>query len=286
MVVATPVSTAMWRQRGGRAVLWLSIGALTVDALRAATTVHMGYLNYALVWGAIYLLGHAWYEGAFEDGRRAFMLAALGAAGLIAMTIAGPYHVSMVGVPGVEFGNTAPPSAALLALGFAQAGVALSLQRVMRRFLSRPAAWTATVLINGSIMTVYVWHMTAMALTIAVLKLVDSPVLAVAPSAGVAWWVSRPMWIGILVLATVPFLATLRGLESAARVVRRSDVSAATALAAAGGACISFGSVAFFGMTSAHPVAAFLAVAPIVPLARWLTRRDLGAGNLKELPSR
>ena len=44
----------------------------------------------------------------------------------------------------------------------------LALERPARRLLARRSAWTATVLVNGMIMTLYLWHMTAMLLALGV----------------------------------------------------------------------------------------------------------------------
>lgn len=286
MVAATPATTRMWNRHGGRAVLGLAAGALLVDGVRAATTSHIGFVNYVFVWGAIYLVGHAWYHGVFDRFRTALALAVAGGAGLVAMTLVGPYHVSMVGVPGVEFGNTAPPSAALLALGFTQIGLALAVQGPMRRLLARSGAWTATVLVNGSIMTLYVWHMTAMALTIGLLKLVQSPLLDLGPDAGIQWWATRPLWIAVLSVATVPFLVWFARFERAPRSKTQMGTSTIAALAAAIGACIAFGSVAFRGLTMAHPIWALAAVVPLLSLARWLRPHAPDQHSLQELPAR
>ncbi len=268
MVAATPVTLAIWERHRYRA-LALSTGlALATDAFRAVTTIHVGFANYLFVWGAIYLLGHAWHAGETLTERRPLLLALGGAAALLTMTVAGPYHVSMVGVPGVEFGNTAPPSAALLALGYAQIGLALAVATPMRRWLQRPGAWTATILVNGSIMTLYVWHMTAMALTIGAVLWLHPALLAVAPGHG-GWWITRPIWIGGLALATLPFLAIFSRFENRPRPSSIA-VRPGAALAAAVGSCVAFTAVAAKGLTVAYPVWATAAVLSLFAVGRWL----------------
>lgn len=274
MVAATPLTTAAWRRYGGRAVVVMTAAALLTDLTRALTTVHAGIANYAFVWGSITLLGHAWHQGSFANARRGRLLAAIGGTALIAMTVAGPYHVSMVGVPGIEFGNSGPPSAALLALGFTQIGLALAAERTMRRFLDRPRPWTLTVLVNSSIMTLYVWHMTVMVLAIALLLWRDSAVLSLVPGDG-TWWITRPLWIGTLGLATLPFLAGFRRFESASRRRESTSASLATSLAATAGVGVSFMAVASHGISTSHPMWAVTAVIPLAGVALWLrsTRR-------------
>lgn len=278
MVAATPLSVAVWKRFGLRAAVLLALGALGTDAARAVFEAPgIGFANYLFVWGPIYLLGHAWASGGFATPTRAPLLGVTGLLLLIAMTVVGPYHISMVGVPGVEFGNTAPPSAALLALGLAQIGIALSIERPMRAWLERPAVWTGTVLINGSIMTIYVWHMTAMALMIGGLLLVDSPLLAIAPGTGL-WWLSRPAWLALLGVATLPFLAVFGRFERPRRepATERSTLGA---LATALSICASYTSVAVKGLTPQHPLWAAIALVPLVPIWLWLR-----AGSSAKVP--
>ena len=64
-VAATPIFVAAWERYGMRAIAYMAVGALATDAVRAATTIHVGFANYIFVWGAVYLLGHAWATGTF-----------------------------------------------------------------------------------------------------------------------------------------------------------------------------------------------------------------------------
>ncbi len=271
-VAATPISVAVWRRVGLRAVGYLAAGAVATDALRVATTAGVGFANYLFVWGGVYLLGHAWATGVFANPRRGTLLGLAAGFVLIAMTIFGPYHHSMVGAPGVDFGNTAPPSAALLALGLTQIGLAMAFQSPMRRFLGRSGPWTATILINGSIMTVYVWHMTAMALTIGILLLLGGPFVAIVPGTAL-WWATRPVWIALLGIATLPFMAVFQRFERPGRerpVLRSTAGSIAIALAI----CASYTSVAAKGLTTASPLWALVALIPLLPVWLWLKPID------------
>ena len=68
------------------------------------------------------------------------------------------------------------PSAALAAAGFKLGVVSdaiVSPGRSLRRWLERLAPWTATVLVNGLIMTVFLWHMTAAVLFLGLLHAID-----------------------------------------------------------------------------------------------------------------
>jgi fucose 4-O-acetylase-like acetyltransferase len=284
MVAATPLTASVWARYRGRVVFALAAGAVATDIVRNLSFVHVGFINYVFVWGSIYLLGHAWQDGAFRQVRRARQLAAIGGIALVAMTVGGPYHISMVGVPGVEFGNTAPPSAALLALGFAQIGLALCLEAPMRRYLRRPGPWAATIVVNSSIMTLYVWHMTAMALMIGLILLVQPAFLALVPGSTM-WWLSRPLWIGVLAIATLPFIVRFRRFEAGSRSTPSARVAPSASIAAAIAVCVSFGSVAAKGLTIDHPVWAGAGVVPLLLVGRWLLLSRSPVGD-RELPRR
>jgi hypothetical protein len=272
MVAATPITMSLWTRFGPAGVAALTACAFAVDALRRMNSIPIGFVNYFFVWTAIYLLGHAWQDGFFADRARSLVLGGAGAALLLGLTLAGPYHVSMVGVPGVEFGNTAPPSAALLALGFAQIGLALTLERPVRRFLERPAAWAATIMVNASIMTIYVWHMTAMALGIGALLLIRSPLLAISPG-GAGWWLSRPIWLAVLAVATVPFIVIWGRRETRTRQGSTVALSTPATLLVTLAVCVMFTSVAAQGLTLERPAWALAAMLPLVPIHVVMIRR-------------
>jgi hypothetical protein len=129
----------------------------------------------------------------------------------------------MVSVPGDEVSNTLPPTLAMLALGCLQGGLLLSLESPARRWLANLNAWSATVLVNGMIMTVYLWHLTVMVLVIGLGVVLDGAGLGLPPGSA-AWWVTRPLWMALLAAGLVPFLAVFGRLERAPG--RAPDVSA------------------------------------------------------------
>ncbi|MFT5993317.1 MAG: hypothetical protein ACI82G_002320 [Bradymonadia bacterium] len=127
------------------------------------------WANYLFVWLAVHQLGYAWRDG-LQGGGRSLAWGLMGLGLLVALVSFGPYPLSLVGVPGqvtadgAILSNTRPPKLPLLALGVAQIGLLLSLQGPANRFLAKRKAWAATVLANGMIMTVFLWHSTAMML--------------------------------------------------------------------------------------------------------------------------
>jgi hypothetical protein len=114
----------------------------------------------------------------------------------------------MVDVPGSDASNSAPPTLVLLALGMVQTGLLAALEPVFNRWLQRNRPWAATVLINGMIMTLFVWHLSAMILTLGLALLIGGVGLSIEP-AGALWWLTRPLWMAVyaaaLAAAAVPF---------------------------------------------------------------------------------
>lgn len=205
MVAAVaPVMYVAWKRYG-----FLSFGTLVVlavanDILFFSGLEALGWLNYALVWLAVHQLGFAWRDGYLAGAGQGLTWMAGGLVMLGGLIMFGPYPVSMVSVPGQEISNTLPPKVTLLALGIAQCGLLLSIEKPMRSWLARLTPWTWVVLINSMIMTVFLWHLTASTLSIgAALLLEDIGLKAIPGSAD--WWMLRPAWIAVYLLALLPF---------------------------------------------------------------------------------
>ena len=64
--------------------------------------------------------------------------------------------------------------------------------------------WTAVVLVNGMIMTVFLWHLTASTIAIGIALWFNDIGLHAAPGSG-AWWAIRPVWLLVYLLALLPF---------------------------------------------------------------------------------
>jgi hypothetical protein len=118
----------------------------------------------------------------------------------------------LVGVPSDEVSNTLPPKVPLLALAAAQIGLVLTFEGPMRRWLQRRVPWALTILINGMIMTIFLWHSTVMMLLVGLAFWVMPGVLAAHPgSAG--WWWTRPIWLAVYGVMTLPFLLAFARFE-------------------------------------------------------------------------
>ncbi len=207
-----PWTWALW-QRFGWASFWgLVAGAIAVDALSIGLGIrYINFTNFLFVWLAIHQLGYAWQQGRI---RNPWVWAVFGAIALEMLVYFGPYPVAMIGVPGSELSNSMPPTIALLALGIAQSGLALALEPAGRRMLDNMRLWTATVLLNGMIMTVYLWHLTAFVFVMVAAWLLGGIGLHLAPGSG-GWWLTRPVWFVLYIAMLFPLIALFARFEAA-----------------------------------------------------------------------
>lgn len=212
-----PYSYAAWK-RWGLASFWVLVAAaVLVDVLTLQFHVpYINFVNFAFVWLAVHQLGYAWNEGYFDRPSRA-ALWGLGGFIVLALLVGfGPYPIAMIGVPGEGLSNSMPPTIALLALGIAQSGFALALQPQARRMLDNIQVWTGVVLINGMIMTVYLWHLTAFVLVLVAAWALGGIGLHVMPGSG-AWWLTRPIWFALYIAALFPLTILFAGFERGPR---------------------------------------------------------------------
>ncbi|WP_167760915.1 acyltransferase [Geodermatophilus sp. DF01_2] len=200
LVALTPLVVRAHERSG----LWLPLGlavlAALVDLLRlGGELTALGVLNFGLVWLCVFALGVAWRGGSLPGPRwLAPGLATGGIVAVVTLVALGPYPLSMVNVPGAELQNTAPPSLALLALGLAQIGLVLVARRTLNRLAHRSAVWVATVAVNGTIMSIFLWHLVAAVL--AGLLLHGTGIYPQPPPVSGAWFALRPVWIAVCTL--------------------------------------------------------------------------------------
>lgn len=215
MVAAlVPFTWAAWKRFGMLSFWALVAAAVAIDvaALRFGVP-YVNFLNFVFVWLAIHQLGFSWSEGHLTPGKAMIW----GVGGLVALGLLvglGPYPVAMIGVPGAGLSNSMPPTLALLALGIAQSGFALALEPPGRRMLDNLNRWTAVVLVNGMIMTIYLWHLTAFVLVMVAAWLLGGIGLDLAPGSA-AWWFARPVWFALYIATLVPLILLFARYERA-----------------------------------------------------------------------
>jgi hypothetical protein len=144
------------------------------------------------------------------------VLAATSLALLYILTVPGPYPVAMAGSPGEAVSNTLPPKITLIALGLAQFGLLMALERPMRRALGSLRLWTATVLVNSMIMSVYLWHMTVLLALFALSYYLSGFGLRL-DTGSTDWWLARPLWLLVPGILLLPVALLASPLERLAR---------------------------------------------------------------------
>ncbi len=206
VIIFVPITYRAWSKLQLGSFWLLVVGAILIDlAAFAAGWRWVGWFNYIFVWLAVHQLGFAWQADYFTKAGKSLLWALGGILALSALVKFGPYPVSMVSVQGDEISNTLPPNLTMLALGVFQGGLLLSLEKPLRRWLDHPKIWTGTILINGMIMTLFLWHVTVLMLVSGVGLALGGIGLRIAPGTS-AWWLTRPIWI--LVLGSILLLVT------------------------------------------------------------------------------
>ncbi|MEU4575067.1 MULTISPECIES: acyltransferase [Nonomuraea] len=248
-VTATPYLLRLHAAHGWRVVAVLAAAAVLTDVVRFSTGVDaLGYANIVFVWLAVHQLGFLYAGGRL----RLPVLMAAGGFGAAALLVAyGPYPGSMIGLPGAEMSNMAPPTLAMLAVSFGQVGLAALLRPwIVRLPLTRVLAWA-----GPRIMTAYLWHMPAL---FAVTGVVVVAMRVQTPTPGSAFWLAGwPVWFGALCLLLWPLLRWFSRFEEppALPYGRATWATALTSAALTGGGLLALtvagfapGGVPFLGV--------------------------------------
>lgn len=202
VVAVAPFTLWLWERWGWASVVGGIVLAAVIDAVSiAAGNKFLGYPNYLVVWATVHTLGYAWLDGKLAGSRRRLLLAVAGFAALVAAVYFGPYPASMIGLDSNAVNNSAPTRITMMFLGFVQAGILLSLEQPLARWLQRPGPWMATIFVNARIMTLYLWHLTMFMVIVGSCVALGGFGLGQEPLSG-AWWATRPLWILVLLAAT------------------------------------------------------------------------------------
>lgn len=198
IVAVAPLAYRLHRRLGAGAVAALFLLAVGIDVAATVGPEWIGWLNFAVVWTAIHQLGFFWYDGRLPDrSMYGVWLAVVAAAVLVVLVGMADYPISMVdtGDP-TDGSNDLPPNAALLALAVFQIGVATALRNPVSRWLRRPLLWAAVATAGRRMITLFLWHMTAL---VAVAAAVYAPGLWPDPEPiTLEWWLLRIPWLALL----------------------------------------------------------------------------------------
>ncbi len=267
-----PLMVMAWERWGWASFAALAAAAAAIDLAGSAGADLAGWLNFLFVWSAIHQLGVAWARGSMA-GSHARRLAVIAAAVVVGLVTFGPYPIAMVGVPGAEASNNSPPTIAMIAFGTMQVGGLLALETRAKRMLAKPVAWTATILVNGMIMSLYLWHLTVLAVMVGISLLAGGPGLGIEPATGL-WWATRPLWIALLAVVTFPLVAFMSRLEQVKPLPSSARPNSRTAIAT--GLALSLGLALLAGAGIQGPSLGINPIAVGLPILAGLAMMRAG----------
>ncbi|HEX2154282.1 MAG TPA: acyltransferase [Acidimicrobiia bacterium] len=263
IVTIAPVALWLWERFGWNSVMaGLALAALADVASIGFGIVPIGFLNYVFVWGTVHQLGYAWLDGRLGGSPHRLALSAVGLLATVCLVWAGPYPVAMVGLDTAEVSNSYPPRVTLATLGMFQAGLVLAFEAPLRRWLARRRPWQTVVAINAQIMTLYLWHLTAMVVLLWVSLAVGGYGLGSEPLTP-GWWLSRPVWFAVLSVLTVG-LAVVFGRFERPRPDSRPAPPAWRPILAVVGICAGLGLLAAIGIADEHGLNGLILTLPLI----------------------
>jgi hypothetical protein len=183
---------------------WIAAAA-AVDLIRlAGGPAAVGLANFVLVWALAGQCGLWAFSPQHRPGAgRALGLALAGVAVNAVLVGMGPWPVSLVGLSGDRISNMSPPSVVLGVHCVTLAALVSLAYPWLRRQAARESVWRPVTVVNAAAMTVYLWHLAAMILSIAVVAAVgwDLPGYSTAGWAGprlLFWGAFGALTIGLV----------------------------------------------------------------------------------------
>ncbi|MFN8149188.1 MAG: acyltransferase [Candidatus Nanopelagicales bacterium] len=159
----TPLFVPTTPARAGLVVVALLAACGLVDAARffAGIPAVVGLLNFVIVWAVPAYLGTMRSHGVLARVPRSVIaLVAVGCVGLnLALIAHGPWPLSMVGMPGAEVSNMAPPTVVLALHSVVLVCLVTLLDRPLARLASHEPVWRRATWVNLVAMTLYLWHL-------------------------------------------------------------------------------------------------------------------------------
>ena len=280
---------ALTRMRTGRAVAVvvasLLAAAAVVDGVRIATGVPMsGVVNFLIAWLIPVAIGVA-YARRLISVPAALAVAVSAFAAQVLLAVFGPYEVSLV-VTGTEhMSNTSPPTL-LLALHCTWMSCAfVAAAGPVRRWAQRPRVWQFVAVGNGGAMTLYLWHIPAIAVATFALHAVGLDAYSV-DAQGFWGMLALRAAVFTVVIAAAFFLLSplehrrLPWWDSAAHATGVRSTAAGVLICVAGVALVLLAKNGLDGVTGYTMLGAFLATAVAARVSAG------GAGGLATAPAR
>jgi surface polysaccharide O-acyltransferase-like enzyme len=224
VVAFVPLTAALHQRAKWATVACFAALVVVADVGRFALGVEaLGWFNTGMVWLLIHQLGYFYRDGTLLrlDYAGAAAVAATGAGVLAIITTAGPYPRSMVSTPGQEFSNILPTTVAIAAVGLLQLGILLLARERVSRWLEKVEAWRMVIAANAVVLTVFVWHMTALLVVLVLYRAIGGELLAF-PS--LAWWDQRWFWLVAPAFVVAVFVIAFGSFETSGLLPSRGRV--------------------------------------------------------------
>jgi hypothetical protein len=185
-------------------------GTVIVDAIGLGGHPEVRWFNVAFVLLLPHQLGHFYADGRMTKWPKQVFwgMIAIGLGGLWLLTnptlfrlfgdarfrwfpTIGYYPKSLLGTDVEPISNAYPPTVCFMLGGIWAVGAVMLLRPRLSRWLERSRPWQATIGVNGVIMTLFLWHMTAYLLVILALWPLGFGHEA---DSTARWWLERPLW--------------------------------------------------------------------------------------------
>ncbi|MCW2512315.1 MAG: hypothetical protein JWR11_1357 [Mycobacterium sp.] len=144
-------------------VVALLAASAAVDAIRLAVgSPEAGIANFLFVWLIPVVIGVA-YARRLISPRAALVVAAVALAAQVVAALVGPWDVSLVVTGNEHMSNVSPPTLLLALHCTWMSCLFVAAAGAVRRWAERPRVWRAVAVGNGGAMTLYLWHIPAIA---------------------------------------------------------------------------------------------------------------------------
>ncbi len=214
IVCVAPWMVDLHRRFRWRVPAAMAIGAVLSDVIGFQFEISwVRWANVAFVLLFPHQLGFFYADGTFERLPRLvfWAMVAIGLGGLVLLTNPpfweifgdarfdwfpgiGAYPKSLLGTDVELVSNAYPPTVCFLLGGVWSIGAIMLLRPALARWLEDPGPWKVTIFLNGVIMTLFLWHMTAYLFTVLTLWPLG---FGQQHDSTAGWWLERPLWIGL-----------------------------------------------------------------------------------------
>ena len=172
--------------------------------------------NLLLVWLIPHQLGYFYADGSLRRlSVRACAGIAVAGLGMLAVLTSLPFYPRSLINPRWTVLTVDAPMLSLVADSLWLIGLVLLLRRPAERLLADPGRWRGVSRANDLTMPVYLWHMTAYLVVVAVLSRLGAG-FAYSADASATWWWGRPVVVVLSAVVLVGFLAVARRVSQGA----------------------------------------------------------------------